>query len=138
MKEVGCLAVCLYQLPRNLDNPNSTSPKVPWRTNKSLIIFPVRLRNRLISTGLEPVLSHTEKSCIASYYTQFSTNIKIKIIRFKPFLLARLFGLSGLTNCLKRLIREKKHKIYTWFSAVVGGQHLLKLTTFLYAPQILY
>ena len=27
---------------------------------------------------LEPVLSHTEKSCISSYYRQFSTNIKIK------------------------------------------------------------
>ena len=27
---------------------------------------------------LEPVLSHSEKSCIASYQRQFSTNIKIK------------------------------------------------------------
>ena len=30
--------------------------------------FPVWLRSRLISAGLEPVLSHNEKSCIASYY----------------------------------------------------------------------
>ena len=29
--------------------------------------------------GLEPVFSHTEKSCIALYYQQFFTNIKIKI-----------------------------------------------------------
>ena len=42
--------------------------------------FPVRLRNRLISGGLEPVLSHIEKSCIASNYTQFSKNIRIKLL----------------------------------------------------------
>ena len=36
-----------------------------------------RLQNRLISAGLEPVLSHTD-SCIASYDRQFSMNIKIK------------------------------------------------------------
>ena len=38
--------------------------------------FPVWLRKRLISAVLEPVLSHTEKSCITSYYRQFSTNYK--------------------------------------------------------------
>ena len=37
--------------------------------------FPVWLRNLLISAGLKPVLSLTEKSCTASYYRQFSTNI---------------------------------------------------------------
>ena len=31
-----------------------------------------------LSAGLEPVDSHTEKSCVASNYRQFSTNIKIK------------------------------------------------------------
>ena len=36
------------------------------------VFFPVWLRNRLISAGLEPVTSNTEKSCIASYYRQFS------------------------------------------------------------------
>ena len=41
------------------------------------IDFSVCLRNRLISDGLETVLSHTERSCIASYYRQFPTNIKI-------------------------------------------------------------
>ena len=35
------------------------------------------LRNWLLSAGLEPVLSHTEKSYIASYYRQSSKNIKI-------------------------------------------------------------
>ena len=40
-------------------------------TNTGRYQFPVWLQNRLISTGLEPVLSHTEKSCIASYYKQF-------------------------------------------------------------------
>ena len=39
---------------------------------------PLWLRNRLISAGLEPVLSHTEKLCLALYYRQFSTNTKIK------------------------------------------------------------
>ena len=29
--------------------------------------FPARLRNQLIFAGLEPVLSHTEKLCLASY-----------------------------------------------------------------------
>ena len=29
----------------------------------------------LISAGFKPVLSHTEKSCMASYYRQFFTNI---------------------------------------------------------------
>ena len=42
----------------------------------TIIIYPVWLQNRLIFTGLEPFLSHTEKSSIASYYVQFSTNIK--------------------------------------------------------------
>ena len=42
------------------------------------------LRNRLISGGLEPVLIHTEKSCMTSYYRQFPTNIKIKIRKLIP------------------------------------------------------
>ena len=33
-----------------------------------------------MSAGFQPVLSHTEKPCIASYYKQFFTNIKIKLI----------------------------------------------------------
>ena len=33
---------------------------------------------------LEPVLSHTEKSCKASNYRQFSSNIRIKIIQLIP------------------------------------------------------
>ena len=37
-----------------------------------------KIKNRIISTELEPVLSQTEKSCIASYYKQLFTNIKIK------------------------------------------------------------
>ena len=54
--------------------------------------FPVWLRNRLLSTGLEPVLSQTEKSFVASNQRQFSTNIKIKIIKLIPVFLARAFG----------------------------------------------
>ena len=40
--------------------------------------FPVWLWNWLISAGLGPVLSHL---CIASFNRQFSTNIKINIIK---------------------------------------------------------
>ena len=46
----------------------------------------------MISAGLELFLLHTEKSCIASYYRRFSTNIKIKLIKFKPVLLVFAFG----------------------------------------------
>ena len=55
----------------------------------SITYFPVWLRNRLLSAGLEPVLSQTEKACIASNYRQFSTNIKIKIIKLKPSFVSR-------------------------------------------------
>ena len=49
------------------------------------INFPVSFRNRLISSGLEPVLINTEKLCIASYYIKFSTNIKMyNHMRLKP------------------------------------------------------
>ncbi len=61
-------------------------------------IIPVWLRNRLISAGLELVLSHTLKSCITSNYRQFSTNIKLKIIKSMPVLAARAFGSLGLTR----------------------------------------
>ena len=39
--------------------------------NGEIKVFPVWLRNRLLSAGLEPVLSQTEKACIASNYRQF-------------------------------------------------------------------
>ena len=48
------------------------------------LIFPVLLRNRLISAGFETVLFYTKQSCKALYYKQFSTNIKIKIIKSIP------------------------------------------------------
>ena len=54
----------------------SKKNKKSWRVNidvteveeglGTIISFPVWLPNRLISAGLEPVFSHTEKSCIAS------------------------------------------------------------------------
>ncbi len=50
-----------------------------------LIEFPVWLRNRLLSPGLEPVLRQTEKLCTASNYIQSYTNIKIKMIELKQF-----------------------------------------------------
>ncbi len=59
------------------------------------IAIPELLPNRFISTGLEPVLSHIEKP-VASYYRQFSTNIKINILKLLPVLLNRTYGPSGL------------------------------------------
>ena len=50
----------------------------------SIQISGMALRNRLISAGLGPVLSHTDKSCIASYFRQFFTNIIISIIKLIP------------------------------------------------------
>ena len=61
-------------------------------TNNVSANIPVWMRNWLISAGLEPVLSHTKKSCIASYYRYIATNIKIKIIKLIPVLLAHAFG----------------------------------------------
>ena len=55
-------------------------------------LFPVWLRNRSLSAELEPVLSHTERSCIASYYKQFYINIKIKTTELIPVLSMWAFG----------------------------------------------
>ena len=40
--------------------------------NKNIL---VRLRSRLLSPGLEPVLSHTEKSCIVLDFKNHNLNI---------------------------------------------------------------
>ena len=58
------------------------------------IYFTVLLQNRLISARLEPVLSHTQKSYIVSYYSQFSTNSKMKNQNINVIVWA--FGPSGL------------------------------------------
>ena len=60
----------------------------------------VWLQNRLISGGLEPIISHTEMLCITSYYRQLSTKIKIKIINLILVLLAWTFG----PNMLQKLV----------------------------------
>ena len=60
--------------------------------------FPVLVQNRLISTRLVPVLSHTEKSSIVSYYIQFFMNMKMYNHKNKTSFLARAFGISGLTK----------------------------------------
>ena len=57
-----------------------SNPNYGIGINLKVKYFLVRLSNRLISTGLELVFSHTEKSCIAPYYEHFSTNIKLKNI----------------------------------------------------------
>ena len=48
----------------------------------------------------KPINMHwiLEKSCIESYYRQFSTNIRIKIIKLITVFLARAFGTLKLTK----------------------------------------
>ena len=48
----------------------------------------------MTSAGLEPVLGHTEKSCKASKYRKFSTNIKPKIVRLIRLLRASKTGFN--------------------------------------------
>ena len=55
------------------------------------------LRNRLIFSGLEPILGHTEKLCPASYYIQISTNIKF-YIRRKLFIITIHFNKIIIMN----------------------------------------
>ena len=62
------------------------------------IFFPVWLQNQLKSAELEPVLIHTKKFYIATYYRQFSTSIKIKTIKLKSVFFARSFDHSELTK----------------------------------------
>ena len=66
--------------------------------NRDIILnyFTVWLRNRVTSAGFEPVLSNAEKSCIASYYRQFSMN--------KLSYPVRTYGLSYLE---KNFINDK-------------------------------
>ena len=60
----------------------------------SIILFPVSRQNRLISGGLEPVLSHAEKLCIASFYILcISSNIKSTNIRLNPVFSALACGI---------------------------------------------
>ena len=54
----------------------ATTP-VTNSATKGKISLKLWLRNRLISAGLESVLSHTENLFIASYNRQFSTNIEL-------------------------------------------------------------
>ena len=56
------MSVCMY-----LDSHFSDSEKDNFEFifDAQDILFPLWLRNRLISTGLKMILSHTEKSCIA-------------------------------------------------------------------------
>ena len=47
-------------------------------------------KNRLMSSGLKPVIGLAKNSCIASYYKQFSMNIK-KNIKLIPVMLPLTF-----------------------------------------------
>ena len=81
--------------------------------------FPVSPRNRLTSAKLETVLSHTEK-CIASYYRQFSTNIKIKMIKSIQVLFARPFGPLEITKLglIFEFFISISAESYLWYDAI--------------------
>ena len=51
-------------------------------------------------TGLEPLLSHTKKSCIASCCRQYSANFQTKLIKVLPVLLTR----SSATKANKTVV----------------------------------
>ena len=82
-----------------------------------VLIFQVRLQNRLVSAGLESVLSHIE-SCIASYYRQFSTNIKFNKNRKINTSFARpdLWLLGATKTDFNLLILYFSIQIFSFFS----------------------
>ena len=95
-----CLCYCLLFLV--YINKSTT---LPLGTKTILAVW---FRNRLTIAGLEPVLNHTEKSCIATYYKQFSTNIKIKINTSFSFIIL-YFNICGklcMIGCDKYLLQE--------------------------------
>ena len=71
-------------------------------------MFSSMASNQLISDGLEPVQSHTEKNHL-EHYKQFSTNITIKITKlictsfvsliFRPLRNKTFFISIGAENC---------------------------------------
>ena len=71
------LAIELLDLQEEPSDPHNQSQQENYHHSWMVSLFPVWFWNRLISAGLEPVLSYTEKSCTTSYYRQFSSNIKI-------------------------------------------------------------
>ena len=73
---------------------NHYSSRIYYNQLTLSLHFAVQLRNRSISGGQEPVLIHTEKSCIVSYYVQLSTNIKMYSHNIKT---------SFLSPCLRHL-----------------------------------
>ena len=66
-------------------------------------LFTVRLQNRLISTtGLKPLLSHNEKSCIESHHGQFSADIQIYDVKavYNTLIQIFLFKLLNIDELL--------------------------------------
>ena len=65
-------------------------------------IYNSRMSSRPInSSGLGPVIGHTDKSCIASYYRRFSTNINIKLILFSQLRALILFARKAVYNTME-------------------------------------
>ncbi len=98
-----CLSVCLYAeynvivkdwFLYSLGDGRSTQLLSPEKKN---------ITKKKQSAGLEPVLSHTEKSCIASYYRQLSKNIKINIkimLELIPVLTKMVLIFISAESCL--------------------------------------
>ena len=81
-------------MDKNLFHASTPQNLAKVQEQPQVNIFLVWLQNRLISGGLELVLSHTEKSFIVACYIQFSTNIKI----LEPILFGCAFYILGLTK----------------------------------------
>ena len=82
----GCSHPCFIDFPEG-DLRENLLIKKPYCVPIAMNVFPVWLRNRLISARSEPGLRHTETPCIVGYHIQLSTNNKIKIIKlifFRP------------------------------------------------------
>ena len=77
---------CSHSFCRHYENEKGVYDQ-RWNVNYTGSQSFITLWYGITSAGLKPFLSHNEKSHIASYHIQFSTNKKIKIIRLKPFFL---------------------------------------------------
>ena len=87
-QRISLAYLCFGMVLCYFSNSPSSSPVWLWKQSISALSGPVL------------TVSHTEKSCIASYYRQFSTNINIQILELIPVLLARACS----SSVLKKLI----------------------------------
>ena len=94
--DIYCFALMLHYLFLILSIHETSFQISDYILILNISYFLVFIRNRLISVGLEPVFIHMKKLCLASYYIQFSTYIKMYNQIIKTSFLDRAFGISRL------------------------------------------